>query len=196
MKIGFDFDNTIIDYSNIFYEIGKINNLIPENINTSKSSVKSYLHSIGKEKEFTTIQGLVYGKEILKAKPAKNILEILKYLKKLNHDLYIVSHKTKYPFQGEKINLRDSANSWIEKFLRIDNETIFNYENIFYEDTIEKKVERIEKLEICYFIDDLISIINLIKSPTIGILYDPNYLINKKNPKIINDHLDFKKIIT
>ena len=31
MKIGFDFDNTIIDYSNIFYEIGKINNLIPEN---------------------------------------------------------------------------------------------------------------------------------------------------------------------
>ena len=40
MKIGFDFDNTIIDYSNIFYEIGKINNLIHENINTSKSSVK------------------------------------------------------------------------------------------------------------------------------------------------------------
>ena len=80
MKIGFDFDNTIIDYSNIFWN-RKINNLIPENIEPTKSSVKRYLHSLGKEKEFTKIQGLVYGKEIFRAKPAKNILEILKYLK-------------------------------------------------------------------------------------------------------------------
>ena len=152
-------------------------------------------HSIGKQKEFTTIQGLVYGKEIFRAKPAKNILEILKYLKKLNYDLYVVSHKTKYPYQGEKINLRESANKWIEKFLRIDNEIIFNFENIFYEDTIEKKVERVKKLDISFFVDDLISIINLIKLPTIGILYDPNYLTYKNSHKVINDHIDLMKII-
>ena len=45
MKIGFDFDNTIIDYSEIFYEIGRLKNLIPRNIEKSKSSVKNFLHN-------------------------------------------------------------------------------------------------------------------------------------------------------
>ena len=195
MKIGFDFDNTIIDYSTIFYEIAKKSNLITEKIETSKSSVKRFLHSKGKEKDFTKIQGLVYGKEIIRAKPAKNILKILKYLKKSNHELFIVSHKTKYPFEGEKINLRKSANNWIKTYLKINNKIIINPENIFYEDTIENKLKRINSLNIKYFIDDLSSIVNLIKSPSIGILYDPNSLNNHNGIKKINDHFDLKEII-
>ena len=55
-------------------------------------------------------------------------------------------------------------------------------------------MERVKKLDIS-FVDDLISIINLIKLPTIGILYDPNYLTYKNSHKVINDHIDLMKII-
>ena len=129
MKIGFDFDNTIIDYSEIFFEVAKLNSFIPENIGRSKTSIKDYLHKENKKKDFTMIQGLVYGKEILRAKPAKNIIKILEYLRIRNHDLYIVSHKQNIPIL-QKVNLREAANKWINKFIRIEDDLIFKNQNI------------------------------------------------------------------
>ena len=42
MKIGFDFDNTIVDYSEIF-EVAKLNSFI-QKILKVKTSIKDYLH--------------------------------------------------------------------------------------------------------------------------------------------------------
>ena len=195
MNIGFDFDNTIIDYSNIFYEIGRMKNLIPKEIDRSKNSIKNFFHSINKEKEFTKIQGLVYGKEIKRAKPTKNILNTLNYLKNHDHNLYIVSHKTKYPYLGEKIDLRESANKWINQFMKINDILIFEKKNIFYEDTFDLKLKRIEKLELDFFIDDLLSIVDAIKPPTIAILYDPEFLNKKTKHKYINNHFELKNFL-
>lgn len=195
MNIGFDFDNTIIDYSGIFYEIARLKNLIPDNIQTTKTSVRNYLLGINKEDEFTKLQGLIYGKEILRAKPYKNIIEILNHLKKLNHNIFIVSHKTKYPYLGEKINLRDAADKWIKNYLKIDDKLIFDKKNIFYEDTIDSKIKRINQLEINYFIDDLPSVLKLIENPTIGLLYDPSKKCIYDKNKTINNHLELIDIL-
>ena len=133
MRVGFDFDNTLINYYGVFYEIALSKGLIPPTINKDKNSVKEYLKKNNKEDAFTEIQGLVYGREIYKSKPTKHLLtglsELLKFAK--NENLFIVSHKTKYPYIGERINLREAAEKWIEEFLKINKRKIFPKNNIF-----------------------------------------------------------------
>ena len=96
------------------------------------------------------------------------------YIKKeKKENLFIVSHKTQYPFIGEKIDLREAASRWIEKYLKINEKIIFSKKNIFYESTIEKKIERIKDLKCDYYFDDLTIVIEKLPSNINGFLYDP-----------------------
>ena len=79
MIVGFDFDNTLIDYGNIFREVGIEKNIIPDSIPNNKLSVRNYLREINKENEWTILQGEVYGKYIMKAKPFLNCMEALSF---------------------------------------------------------------------------------------------------------------------
>ena len=42
-KVGFDFDNTIINYDDLFYKISKEKGLITNKVGKSKESIKNYL---------------------------------------------------------------------------------------------------------------------------------------------------------
>ena len=61
IKLGLDFDNTLIDYDEVFYKIACQKDLIPKSIDRNKASVRKFLVSENKEKEFTLLQGEVYG---------------------------------------------------------------------------------------------------------------------------------------
>ena len=50
MIVGFDFDNTIIDYEKLFKKIAYKKRLVPKNIKPNKNSVKRYLISKKKRK--------------------------------------------------------------------------------------------------------------------------------------------------
>ena len=193
MKVGFDFDNTLINYYGVFFEVAYSKGLIPLNIKKDKNSVKDYLNKNSQGELFTEIQGLVYGKEILRSCPSKNILiglnDLLKKEKKAN--LFIVSHKTKYPFIGEKIDLREAANRWIKKNLKLNEKLIFSQKNIFYESTIEEKIKRINYLKCDYYFDDLPIIIENLPSHIKGFLYDP---LNKYQEGNLNKISDWKLI--
>ena len=65
MIVGFDFDNTIIDYTSSFVELSKKKNLVPPEINKDKISIRNYLREKNIEKEWTVLQGEVYGKNIM-----------------------------------------------------------------------------------------------------------------------------------
>ena len=116
------------------------------------------------------MQSTVYSQEIHKALPIHKIIKILQFLKKKKIKFYIVSHKTKYPYYGEKVDLHKISRSWL-------NKNIFNKKNklnkckFYFETSIKKKIERIKKLKITHFIDDLKEIIDLLPSNTIGILF-------------------------
>ena len=193
MKVGFDFDNTLINYYGVFFEVAYSKGLIPLNIKKDKNSVKDYLNKNSQGELFTEIQGLVYGKEIFRSCPSKNILiglnDLLKKEKKAN--LFIVSHKTKYPFIGEKIDLREAANRWIKKNLKLNEKLIFPEKNIFYESTIEEKIKRINYLKCDYYFDDLPIIIENLPSHIKGFLYDP---LNKYQEGNLNKISDWKLI--
>ena len=68
MIIGIDFDNTIIDYNNLFYTAGLSLGVLPGNVDCPKKSIREYLIGKGREQDWIKIQGLVYGKYIRNAK--------------------------------------------------------------------------------------------------------------------------------
>lgn len=188
INIGFDFDNTIISYENSFYSLACQFYKIPPEIKKDKASVREFFINSDREKEFTELQGMVYGKEIMKAKITKNFKNFLKKIyKDKKFNIFIVSHKTKYPYVGEKINLRDAANNWITKNLTFNETELIKQNNIFYENTIEEKIERIKKINCHYFFDDLLKIIKLLPKDIDGFLYDPVNKYDKEDIKRIKD---------
>ena len=61
MKVGLDFDNTIVNYDNVFYKVAYEKKLIPKNIIRTKNSVRDFLRQNDKNDIWTEIQGYVYG---------------------------------------------------------------------------------------------------------------------------------------
>jgi len=197
MVIGFDFDNTIIDYSNSFKILAKKKKYNKINSNLDKNSLKDFLIKNKKQNEWTIIQGEVYGKYITRAELYKGFIKLFRYLLKKNIKIFIVSHKTKYPYLGKKINLRKEARKWIQKNIIYKNK-IFNFsmKNVYFENSIEKKINRIVKLKCNIFIDDLPQILNLLPKNIIKFLFNPNAKKKiKENYKTIESWAKFYDLI-
>ena len=176
-KIGIDFDNTIVIYDELFYKVALERNLIPINFPKNKLKIRNYLRKQNKENEFTNIQSEVYGKRIIDANAAPNIFEALKKISN-DYEINIISHKTKYPYAGEKYNLHIAAINWLEKnkFLSISGLNIKN-KDIYFLPTKDKKLAAINALDYTYFVDDLPEILKYIKKQTHRILYLNNQKI-------------------
>ena len=151
--IGIDFDNTIISYVNVFKKLLRKNKIqFGKKLNKEifkKKIIKKY-----NEKFYTKIQSEIYGENIFYARKFANLNQSLNNLKKKNH-IILISHKTKYPILGKKVDLRKKALLWLNKNNLYGPKKIFNKKNVFFEETIEKKIKRIRRLKCDYFIDDL-----------------------------------------
>ena len=181
IRLGLDFDNTLIFYDDIFHKIASEKKLIPNVFPAQKKKIRDFLIANNLEDQFTHIQAEVYGKRIIEAKPCKNLIKNLKKIKDKNIDIYIVSHKTIYPYKGPKYNLHNAAEEWLIKNGFFDKSILgFSRKNIFFETTKIDKISRIKNLGCTHFIDDLPEILNMINEGCIKILYDPNS-INKVN---------------
>lgn len=167
MKIGIDFDNTIICYDQVFNAVGIEKGLVPEGLHVGKGFVRDYLRKAGKEKEWVWLQGYVYGTRLSDATPYDGIHNFLKYCKSIEIECVIVSHKTIYPYSGDTYNLHNAAFEWIK-------EQHFGLET-FFELTKENKVKRISELGCTVFIDDLPEFLTLPGFPVklFKILFDP-----------------------
>ena len=115
VRIGIDFDNTIVCYDKSIKKLVEEDENIPDHITPNKESVKEYLHSIGKNDQWTEFQGKIYGIGIDYAEPYQGAIETMENLKIKGHELFIVSHKSKRPYLGEKYDLHAAAKGWILK---------------------------------------------------------------------------------
>ena len=174
MIIGIDFDNTIIRYDNLFFDLALEKKLIPKSLSKEKNEVRNYMRKQGIEDEWTIIQGEVYGSKIDRAKPFFGFFEAIKLLNQQTIPFYIISHKTKYPYMGDKIDLHESALHWmsINKFFDQDGLKM-KHNQIFFEPTKEKKIERAIERGCTHFIDDLHEILNLMPSYINKIIFLP-----------------------
>jgi hypothetical protein len=177
MRIGVDFDNTIICYDSVFYTVAKEKNLIPTDIPPSKGPVRDYLRNIGKEDAWTELQGAIYGKHINDASAFPGVFNFFHFCKNNNIRIFIISHKTRYPYLGPKYDLHQAAYQWLELhgFIK-PNGTNISANDIFFESTKENKMNRIAVTRCTHFIDDLPEFLSEPGFPpdVNRILFDPN----------------------
>lgn len=169
MRIGIDFDNTIVCYEGVFYLAAKEKGALPSHIPDSKDAIRDHFRSVQKEALWTEIQGYVYGSQMDLAKPFPDIDHFFDSCQNTKKEVFIISHKTRHPYLGPPYDLHQSALNWLQKrpFL-VEIPT-------FFEPTLREKLERIQMLQCDVFIDDLPEVLLESRFPSgvKKILFDP-----------------------
>jgi hypothetical protein len=168
IKLGIDFDNTLVCYDPLFDAICKEKGLAAGKNISSKTRLRDALRiQEHGELEWTRIQGEVYGPRILEAKPFEGALEFIKHLRMQKIAFCIISHKTRFPVLGPAHDLHAWAKQWLQKYELIDSEEIcLSKQKYFFELRKEAKLERIALEGCTHFIDDLPEFLSEPKFPT------------------------------
>jgi hypothetical protein len=177
IRIGIDFDNTIVCYDTLFRRVALEQDLIPADLPENKGEVRDYLRAAGKEDVWTAMQGDVYGKRMLEAPAFPGVLDCLARFVKADIPVFIVSHKTRFPYLGPKYDLHEAALAWLTRHGIFDPGRIgLPCEHVFLELTKQAKMGRIATLKCTHFIDDLPELLGDLEFPAgvIRLLFDPN----------------------
>ncbi|WP_225185610.1 hypothetical protein [Bradyrhizobium sp. NBAIM01] len=161
MRIGIDFDNTIICYDKVFAAAARQRGLVPEGWDGLKTDVRDFLRSrAGGELAWQGLQGFVYGKGIGGAEINPGVREFLAACRKAGASVHIVSHKTQFGHQDpDRVDLREAARGWLKSVGLIDTaDAAISAGNVYFEDTLAAKVERLASLQLDVFIDDLVDV--------------------------------------
>ena len=189
MLLGLDFDNTIVCYNKVFYHVAREQRLIPGDIEPTKVSVRDYLRNQGREAEWTSLQGLVYGERILDAAPCDGVIEALSFLSGQGIELCIVSHRTRTPILGAPFDLHAAARQWLrDKLFPIAECLNLSEENVYFEDDRSTKIDRIKSLGCAWFIDDLPEVLSSLPDNICKILYAPNQVCGVNAPFHVLGH--------
>ncbi|APW41610.1 haloacid dehalogenase-like hydrolase [Rhodoferax saidenbachensis] len=175
MRIGIDFDNTIVSYDALFYKVAREQDVVPADTPVNKVAVRDYLRQVGKEDVWTAMQGYVYGARMDEAIAYPGVLEFLFQAGQAGHTLAIVSHKTKHPFLGPQYDLHAAARAWVEQHLHRDGVPLVAADSVFFELTKDAKLQRATQWGCELFIDDLPEILLAPGFPTGArrVLFDP-----------------------
>lgn len=161
MKIGIDFDNTIICYDEVFCNISRRYGYVQQDFQGGKSEIKNKILTLDSgEEKWQALQGFVYGQGVADAKMFNGFKEFLIKAKEWPADIVIVSHKTQYGhFDPLRINLRQAALKWIEENKLLFPNTCLRSNKINFYDTFDEKINAINGHNFDYLIDDLIKVL-------------------------------------
>jgi hypothetical protein len=176
MRLGLDFDNTIVSYDELFHRVALEQGAIPASIPSSKLAVRDHLRQIGQEPAWTGMQGLVYGARMDEAAAYPGVQAFLRAARAAGWSLAIISHKTRHPFLGPQYDLHAAARGWIEHHLTVDGEPLVDPAEVYFETTKEAKLARIAHWQATHFIDDLPEILQAPGFPANvhALLFDPD----------------------
>jgi hypothetical protein len=177
--IGVDFDNTIVCYDGLFHQAAVERGLISADVPASKGAVRDYLRRASQEDLWTELQGYVYGPRMCDAKPFPGVLRFFERCSREGLPVTIISHRTRWPYLGEKYDLHQSARDWLAAYGFHDPAKIaLPVGNVYLESSKQEKVDRIAAVGCTHFIDDLPEFLTEPAFPTAAkkILFDPNAL--------------------
>ena len=175
--IGIDFDNTIVSYDQVMHHEASQRGWIPADLPVAKDRVRDYMRVNGNEDDWTELQGYIYGPQMRDALPFPGVLRFLARCRRRRVSVCIISHKTAYPYQGPRYDLRRAAHEWLKTHGFYDPSRIgLAEEQVHFELTRELKLERIGAMHCTHFIDDLPEFLS---DPTFPegverVLFDPN----------------------
>ncbi len=155
MRIGLDFDNTIVSYDTLFHAVAVAQGHIPASVAADKNAVRDWLRNAGKEDIWTQLQGYVYGARMQEAQAYPDAVAVMSALKRMGHQLFIVSHKTRHPYLGPAYDLHGAARAWIASHLEEDAAPLVAQEDVHFHERKEDKIASIAALGCEAFLDDL-----------------------------------------
>ena len=177
LVIGVDFDNTIVCYDALFHKVSRERDWITADVPVNKSDVRNYLRRVGREDDWTELQGYVYGARMSEADMFPGVQAFFLACRAAGHQLSIISHKTRFPFRGEQHDLHRAAYLWLEQ-QGFFTELKLPRAQAYFELTKQAKLERIAAAGCTHFIDDLPEFLGEPGFPANvqRILFDPNNL--------------------
>jgi hypothetical protein len=157
LRIGIDFDNTIITYDDVFLIAAKRCGLVDTEFSGSKQTVRDAIRLLPDgELAWQRLQGQVYGKGIADAKMVAGVETFLRRCRAEGCGVVIVSHKTEYGhFDLDRVNLRTAALDWMVGQGLFDGDHGIALQDVHFESTRAEKLKRIATLTLTHFIDDL-----------------------------------------
>ncbi len=158
MRIGIDFDNTLIDYDRVFLAAARKRGLVAADFIGSKRALRDAIRLMPDgELTWQRLQGHVYGAGIGGAVPFAGASEFLRRCARERVATFIVSHKTRYGHHDPAgVNLREAARDWMttQGFFHSDAGALPG-DHVYFEDDRAQKLARIAALGCTHFIDDL-----------------------------------------
>jgi thiamine kinase-like enzyme len=156
VRIGIDFDNTIVCYDELFHQLARERNLLGPEVRPVKGEVRDYLRRIGREDAWIELQGIAYGPRLREAAPFPGAMEFLSRCRRQGIECFVISHKTRRPFSGPEHDLHAAARDWLHAHGFLETAvTGLGTEHVFLELTKQAKLERIAERNCTHFIDDL-----------------------------------------
>jgi len=156
MLVGVDFDNTIVSYDALFWNVALEKKLIPESVPPVKNAVRDHLRAAGQEQTWIELQGYIYGKRMNEAVPYKGVIEFFRQCRNRSVPVCIISHKTERPYAGPEYDLHKAARGWLCQYGFHDLDGIGLAEDrVFFHPTKRDKVARVFQQRCTVFIDDL-----------------------------------------
>jgi hypothetical protein len=158
MKVGIDFDNTIVTYDEVFRSAAARCGLIDGTINPQKRAIRDHIRRLPDgESAWQRLQGYVYGKGIVDARMFDGVDGFLRRCRAESCPVVIVSHKTEFGHHDpERVNLRQSALDWMTaRGFFGDGGYGLSRQSVYFEGTRAEKLARISALGCTHFIDDL-----------------------------------------
>ncbi len=178
MRVGLDFDNTIVCYDELFAVLAVEEGLFSAVPEGGKNAIRDNLRSRpGGEMSWRKLQALAYGPRIREARPFEGAKKFMARCVKAGIGLVIVSHKTRRPASDEiDVDLRQAALGWMEYQGLFETPGIgLSPDDVHFENTRAAKVARIAELNCGSFVDDLAEVFAEPGFPrhTHGILFAP-----------------------
>ncbi|OUR93634.1 hypothetical protein A9Q84_19390 [Halobacteriovorax marinus] len=165
MKIAIDFDNTIVDYSELFHKACLLENVTIDK-SLSKNEIKIFLKNSNEyewPKKWIEVQGRCYGELILESGEEGDFLKVFNYFKSQGFEVEIISHKSKKSLCG-RFNLRESA---LKKIKQIG----LSEDSIQFFDSFSDKCDYLNRGKFDVVIDDLEEILAESKTINFKILF-------------------------
>lgn len=118
---------------------------------------------------------MLYSHYLQFAKPFDGAIATILDLQEKGFTVNIVSHKTKFPYVGEKINLIEMSRKWIQHNLVSEaNQPLIEEKQILFTETIDDKISAIIEIKAVVFIDDLKKVLNELPVHIEKIWFNPN----------------------
>jgi hypothetical protein len=157
LRIGIDFDNTIIAYDAVFRSAAMAGGLIAPGFSGNKQAVRDAIRLLPEgELAWQRLQGQVYGKGIGGATMVAGVETFLRRCRAEGCAVAVVSHKTEYGhFDPDRVNLRQAALGWMTGQGLLDGDHGLALADVYFESTRAEKLKRIAALSLTHFIDDL-----------------------------------------